>query len=83
VFAALLYCQPAEDEGLKEHYSPATVAEVERWAASLVNPRNKELLRKQHAEAAVAAIQFICRHEPDPGASTVHLCCAAQHFVCA
>jgi hypothetical protein len=73
-FAALLYCQPAEDEGLKEHYSPATVAEVERWAAAVARPHNKEKLRKQHAEAAVAAIQFICRHEPDPGGVTGHVC---------
>jgi hypothetical protein len=76
----LLYCQPAEDEGLKEHYSPATVAEVERWAAAVARPGNKEKLRKQHAEAAVAAIQFICRHEPDPGGSAlcVHVCRAVR-----
>ncbi|KAF6254303.1 P-loop containing nucleoside triphosphate hydrolase protein [Scenedesmus sp. NREL 46B-D3] len=65
--------QPAEDAHLAEHYSPATVAEVQRWAVSVVKPRFKDDLRKQHAAAAVAAIQFICRHEADPGSVLVFL----------
>jgi hypothetical protein len=62
-----LCCQVAEDEHLKEHYSPATAAEVQRWAVAVTKPRSRDDLRKQHAATAVAAIQFICRHEPDPG----------------
>ncbi|WIA34158.1 hypothetical protein OEZ86_012518 [Tetradesmus obliquus] len=64
---------PAEDEHLKENYSPATVAEVYRWAGCIVKPRNNEALRWQHSAAAAAAIQFICRHETDPGSVLVFL----------
>jgi hypothetical protein len=34
---------------------------------AVAKPRSFMDLRKQHAVTAVAAIQFICKREPDPG----------------
>lgn len=81
-FACVRHCVHCEWIGCGASGQICCLTQVRQQAAVFAWDQSAAclvLLRWQHAEAAVAAIQFICRHEPDPGAAVCGCMCRASN----